>query len=182
MTDPTELPIELQGISEAIADGSGWWRSCTGCHELNEGHATGPYSPVFRCALGNGCNECGGIGAIWDTTDYGAMAAAWDEAISQPQAIEWPKARDVARLDDMSPGDSLRVGLDNDNDVYVSVCGSGGVGSVEFCTPGPGGGKSSRTRLALIALMVAMEADNAEDRSHDWWAQRNAPAKGGTAA
>ncbi|WKL16587.1 hypothetical protein QYQ99_03255 [Comamonas testosteroni] len=99
------------------------------------------------------------------------------QADARDAGITWPKARDVGRFDDMSPGDSIRVGLDNDNDVYVSVCGGGGVGSVEFCNPGGGGGgKSSRTRLALLALMVAMEADNAEDPSRDWWARSAAQA------
>jgi len=69
-------PIEFNGIAEAIAGGDGFWRSCSGCHELNEGHDTGSYSTVFKCALGNGCSECGGIGAVWDTTDYGEMAEA----------------------------------------------------------------------------------------------------------
>ncbi|MGE8519727.1 MAG: hypothetical protein ACN6OK_05740 [Alcaligenes faecalis] len=68
------LPIELRGISEAIGNGDGVWRSCSGCHELNEGMATGPFSKTFKCHLGVGCAECGGIGAIWDTTDYDAMA------------------------------------------------------------------------------------------------------------
>lgn len=96
---------------------------------------------------------------------------------SQGAQIVWPKARDVGRIGDMSPSDSLRVGLDGDNDVYVSVCGGDGVGSVEFCTPGPGGGKSRRTRVALLALMVAMEADNADDSGRDWWARRMGGAK-----
>ncbi|MCR4146225.1 hypothetical protein [Alcaligenes faecalis] len=68
------LPIELCGISEAIGNGGGFWRSCSGCHESNEGMATGPFSETFKCHLGVGCSECGGIGAIWDTTDYDAMA------------------------------------------------------------------------------------------------------------
>ncbi len=120
------------------------------------------------------------------------IAAVKRELMTAPQAqaderdaeITWPKARDVGRFDDMSPGDSIRVGLDSDNDVYVSVCGGGGVGSVEFCNPGGGGGgKSSRTRLALLALMVAMEADNADDPARDWWARRNTKAaqQGGAA-
>lgn len=67
-------PIELQGIAETLAEGDGSWRSCTGCHELNEGRDTGPYSKTLKCHLGGGCRECGGIGAIWDTTDYQAMA------------------------------------------------------------------------------------------------------------
>ncbi len=94
-------------------------------------------------------------------------------------AIEWPKARDVGRIGDMSPSAHLRVGLDRDNDVYVSVWDEHGGGSVEFCNGGGGGGQSSRTRLALIALMVAMEADNAEKPARDWWATRTAMAAQG---
>lgn len=94
-------------------------------------------------------------------------------------AIEWPKARDVGRIGDMSPSAHLRVGLDSDNDVYVSVWDEHGGGSVEFCNGGGGGGQSSRTRLALIALMVAMEADNAEKPARDWWATRTAMAAQG---
>lgn len=79
------VPIELQGVSEAVAEGDGFWRSCSGCHELNEGHDTGPQSKVFKCALGNGCSECGGIGAIWDTTDYDEMGDALAASMAQPQ-------------------------------------------------------------------------------------------------
>lgn len=67
-------PVELRGVAETLGNGGGFWRSCSGCHELNEGHATGPYSAVLKCHLGGGCSECGGIGAIWDTTDYADMA------------------------------------------------------------------------------------------------------------
>lgn len=88
----------------------------------------------------------------------------------------WPKERDVGRVGDMHPSAHLRVGLDADNDVYVSVWDNEGGGSVEFCCPGAGGGKSARTREALIALMVAIEADNAEFPRKDWWALRRAPA------
>lgn len=59
----------------------GFWRSCTGCHETNEGYDTGPYSAAFGCALGMGCGECGGIGAVWDNTDY-------------PDMVEFMKAAD----------------------------------------------------------------------------------------
>ena len=104
----------------------------------------------------------------------------------RPQAVEpmtWPKGRDVGRYGDMSPGQHLRVGLDSDNDAYVSVWDEDGGASVEFCNPGGGGGGSSRrTREALIALMVAIEADNAERPDKDWWARRNgitAKAEGG---
>lgn len=67
------LPIELDGVSRVLENKDGFWQSCTGCHELNEGVPTGPYSRVLKCHLGMGCSECGGIGAIWDTTDYEEM-------------------------------------------------------------------------------------------------------------
>jgi hypothetical protein len=83
------MPIELSGVAKTIKEGVGFWRACTGCHELNEGHDTGPFSKVFECALGNGCDECGGIGAIWDVTDYEDMARTWyDDAPEQP-AAQW---------------------------------------------------------------------------------------------
>lgn len=92
-------------------------------------------------------------------------------------AIVWPKARDVGRIGDMSPSAHLRIGLDSDNDVYASIWDERGGATIEFCTPGQGGGKSSRTRMALLAVMVAMEADNAADPRRDWWAERNGAAQ-----
>lgn len=106
------------------------------------------------------------------------------QAGTRDEGITWPKARDVGRIGDMSATAHIRVGLDSDNDVYVSVWDENGGGSIEFCNPGGGGGgQSSRTRVALIALMTAMEADNAEKPSRDWWAQRaaQAAAQGGAA-
>ncbi|WP_210171105.1 hypothetical protein, partial [Rhizobium sp. Root483D2] len=64
------LPIELDGVADRVSEGDGFWKSCSGCHELNEGVPTGPYSEIMKCNLGMGCRECGGIGAIWDGTDY----------------------------------------------------------------------------------------------------------------
>lgn len=95
-------------------------------------------------------------------------------AAAQPEALEvqWPKARDVGRYGDMSPTAHLRVGLDSDSDVYVSVWVEEGGASVEFCTPGAGGGCSPATRTALIALMLAMEQDNTKRPDKDWWAKR----------
>ena len=74
VAEPVKEPIELEGVTETLSNGDGLWRSCSGCHELNEGHDTGPYSETLKCHLGGGCSECGGIGAVWDTTDYQAMA------------------------------------------------------------------------------------------------------------
>ncbi|MET3371976.1 hypothetical protein ABIC89_001017 [Variovorax boronicumulans] len=72
--------LELRGVADTLENDDGCWRSCSGCHELNEGHDTGPYSAVLKCHLGSGCSECGGIGAIWDTTDYADMA---DHSLAQ---------------------------------------------------------------------------------------------------
>lgn len=59
MTEDTQRIIKEYG---------NWWRSCSGCHETNEGQETGdyPFSAVYECHVGSGCHECGGIGAIWD--------------------------------------------------------------------------------------------------------------------
>ena len=86
--------------------------------------------------------------------------------------MDWPKERDVGRYDDMSQKGHIRVGLDSDNDVYVSVWDEDGGASVEFCTSFSGGGKSPNTRKALINLMIAIEKDNAETPNFDWWKRR----------
>lgn len=76
--------------------------------------------------------------------------------------IKWPTERDVGRAEDMGQG-HLRVLLDSDNDVCVEVFDGRRSANVEFCNPGGGGGgRSTRTRLALIDLMRAIEADNAD--------------------
>jgi len=79
--------------------------------------------------------------------------------------MQWPKGRAVGRAEDMGQG-HLRVLLDSDNDACVAVWDGKRAASVEFCNPGGGGGgRSPRTRIALIALMVAIEADNAASPS-----------------
>ena len=100
VAQPQAVPIELTGVKETIAEGGGFWHSCSGCHELNEGHPTGTFSSVFNCNLGNGCDECGGIGAIWDNADYEEIAAGWTEDNSaQPQGdkvcIDWDAKTDT---------------------------------------------------------------------------------------
>lgn len=82
------LPIELNGISDALEYGKGIWSTCTGCHESNEGYPTGPYSTVMKCHLGGGCFECGGIGAVWDTTDYENMGNFLAADIGEPET-DW---------------------------------------------------------------------------------------------
>ena len=63
-------------VAELVAEGDGHWRSCTGCHETNEGAETGdyPFNPVFKTYQGGGCGECGGIGVVWDDIDYADYA------------------------------------------------------------------------------------------------------------
>lgn len=72
--------INADAVKDASEDGRGFWRSCSGCHELNEGHPTGRYSKALSCYLGLGCTECGGIGAVWDATDYSDFGRHLSEA------------------------------------------------------------------------------------------------------
>jgi len=84
-------PIELDAarIAEVVAEGDGFWRSCSGCLETEDGQNVHgfPHSKALGCVLGGGCGECGGIGAIWDTTDYGDMARSIleDERTTPPR-------------------------------------------------------------------------------------------------
>ena len=86
------VAVELVGVEEAIKEGAGFWKSCTGCYETNEGYPpTGAFfSSIFKCYMGHGCSECGGIGAIWDDVDYEAMEYEMmrDEAAPQPAQQE----------------------------------------------------------------------------------------------
>ena len=82
-------PVELQEVKRVVEEGGGFWRECSGCYESNEGAPPNGavFSKAFDCYLGNGCSECGGLGAIWDNTDYEEMArfmAAQDAAPVQP--------------------------------------------------------------------------------------------------
>lgn len=74
----SETDIVARKIKECVAEGDGFWRTCSGCHESEDGHDIGhyPHSKTFGCKLGGGCGDCGGIGAVWDTTDYEDMAAS----------------------------------------------------------------------------------------------------------
>lgn len=87
-----------------------------------------------------------------------------EQALTEAHAaksLQWPEGRAVGRQEDMGQG-HLRVLLDSDNDVCVAVWDGQRSVSVEFCNPGGGGGgRSGRTREALIELMRAIEADNA---------------------
>lgn len=91
--DTKALPVELMGVAEQLKAGNGFWHPCSGCYETEDGHPVGryPHSELFGCALGGGCSECGGIGAIWDDTDYDEMARfleSEDNAADRLAALE----------------------------------------------------------------------------------------------
>ena len=76
-----------RAVKEQVEEGSGFWRSCSGCYDTEDGRPTGhyPHSKTFECALGSGCGECGGLGAVWDNTDYADMADWMQKRESEPR-------------------------------------------------------------------------------------------------
>lgn len=75
------------------------------------------------------------------------------------------------RLEDMSLVGRLVLTIEDDGDVIVSVYPQlnrdgkqliGNSVSVQFCSPGSGGGRSPQTHKALRKLANAMRADNAD--------------------
>lgn len=79
--------------------------------------------------------------------------------------IDLPADVPVFRHEDMSPSGRLQLLLQPDGDILVTVMADDGSGSicdmatVEFCSPGMGGGQSRRTHAALRELMRAMIED-----------------------
>ncbi len=59
-------------VAEQLEDNRGFWYTCSGCHDTEDGHDCGhyPHSDIFKCKQGSGCFECGGIGVLWDNIDY----------------------------------------------------------------------------------------------------------------
>lgn len=79
--DARDEDAVIAGLADRIAyviefNGCGFWRTCTGCYESEDGYPNGHYptSKVLGCTLGAGCSECGGIGATFDSIDYEDMA------------------------------------------------------------------------------------------------------------
>jgi hypothetical protein len=89
------LPFELRGIAETVANSAGFWTSCTGCYDTEDGRPTQKYahSKVFGCEMGSGCSECGGLGVVWDDTDYEEMARFMADNEAAPAAPA-PTTRD----------------------------------------------------------------------------------------
>ena len=102
-----------------------------------------------------------------DADGYDDHVARELARIESAPAIQWPNGTAAGRQEDMGQG-NLRLVLDSDNDVCVTVWDGTKSATVEFCNGGGGGGRSMRTRMALIQLMCAIEADNAERPSLAW--------------
>ncbi len=79
------------------------------------------------------------------------------------------------RYEDMSPDGRLRILIEDDGDVIVEVmtgCVTNNprdfkMAAAQFCTYA-GGGRSPKTRLALLALARAIVEDNADDPQKRW--------------
>lgn len=113
-------------------------------------------------------DEWRSIGPDWQRR-YQAIATTFSQIAPGQRA--WPKAQRVGRIEDMSPDGRLEVMVDGDGDAIVAVSSGHGddfrTASVEFCT-GFGGGRSPRTRKALLDLMLSIEADNEEVALKQW--------------
>lgn len=98
--------IDPKRMAEVMSEGDGVWRTCSGCHESEDGYDVGfyPHSDAFGCKLGGGCGECGGLGAIWDETDYEALG----RALSTPSAQGHVEPSREAHGDDFN-GDTPRL-------------------------------------------------------------------------
>lgn len=80
-------------VKDRVAGNEGLWRTCSGCYECEDGYPNGdyPHSDVFGCTLGGGCGECGGLGAVWDTTDYAAMGEELASEMYREEASAFPR-------------------------------------------------------------------------------------------
>lgn len=88
---------------------------------------------------------------------------AHNEIMIRPQA---PSDKLIVRKEDMSVNGRLRVLRQPDGDMCVAIIDDdGNMASVEFCTPGTGGGRSPKTIHALRQLALAIIEDNLADPS-----------------
>jgi hypothetical protein len=67
----------LIGVSSVMQESGGWWKNCSGCYDTEDGHPTMDYafSKTLGCAVGIGCTECGGLGAVWEYYTEEELAA-----------------------------------------------------------------------------------------------------------
>lgn len=83
-------------VEEAALSGrDGVWLTCSGCADSAEGVLDSrayPFVEAFGCQLGAGCHECGGIGAVWDTTNWDDFGQSMLSAEASPPAEIRPEA------------------------------------------------------------------------------------------
>lgn len=104
--EPDPINSRPEAFDEAHQSG-GWWKECTGCLEAEDGQAVGtyPYSCILRCHLGAGCDECGGLGALWEEAPTDAQLAALagdtpEQPVSDPDGLpESPRPMSAAPRD-----------------------------------------------------------------------------------
>jgi hypothetical protein len=109
--------VDPERVAYVVAEGDGNWVSCTGCYETEDGHPVGdyPHSPVFNCAVGGGCGECGGLGVVWDTTD-------WDDFTSW--CLEQERTRETVRaalVGSLRVYEGRIIGIDDAVDAVMSL-------------------------------------------------------------
>lgn len=98
--------------------------------------------------------------------DYGYFRSKLEDILSHPRWISGLKAMEnYERKEDMSPDGKLMLHIQEDGDVVVGIAPSQQEGpqhfvkTAEFCSLSAGG-RSPRTRMALMILALAIELDN----------------------
>ena len=174
-----------KAVAEQQEEKSGYWYSCTGCFEGGEyggNEQYYPYSKVFQCRPGSGCHECGGIGVVWDDTDYEEHAKflAKEDAktMQQPTRHESTSAEVASKagrvladapklINDLSQDDAIDWKWFDRLDVFIddakSVAASALTqreGDVD-----PAAIRSARSTAAITDRVRELEAENARLRS-----------------
>ena len=91
---------------------AGFWIACSGCQESDEGYLSEelwPHSKVFKVQPGSGCTECGGLGVLWDDTDYEAFGKFITGDENAPTSVEQAVAAET--LQDVLDQERYKVAL-----------------------------------------------------------------------
>lgn len=91
--EAVEEGLDRAAIEEAMVEG-GWWKPCSGCYETVDGQPVGSSrKTVFGCEAGGGCDECGGIGVIWEeapTDEQLALLSVDPDSRPAPPSVTVP--------------------------------------------------------------------------------------------
>lgn len=176
------VPTEFVGVEDQIKRGNGAWRPCTGCYDTEDGHPTQRYadSHYLQCALGNGCSECGGLGAVWDDfsgyEEFAALATTRSPDEGSAQATQPPDPTDIQgwsvtvnvnAQDILTIGHNSLSGIDNIGEFadVVRNCAEHLVSFIGATPPSPdareaGGGVTEATRKALESCAATYEMNS----------------------